>query len=385
MGHTVSVKNRRNGKRTGKRIRDLFVRTVGSSILPVRAVVCVLIAGLLTGPLVLSGCGRTAGRRERFSSQYYDLFDTVTVFTSYADSQETFDRYADILYDEMLYYHQLYDIYQEYEGVSNLMTVNRHAGAEPVKVDEKLLALLEKGIELYDLTGGSVNIAMGSVLSVWHEYREAGLRDPEHAQLPPMELLREAAEHTDIRKMRIDRENSTICLEDPQMSLDVGAIAKGFAAEMVCKRLEEEGMDSGMLNVGGNVRTVGTKPGGESWMVGIRNPLEDSGEAYLHRIGLIDMSLVTSGSDQRFYEVDGVRYHHIIHPETLMPWDRYASVSILCADSGLADGLSTAIFNMEYEDGLELIESLDGVEALWIYPDGTESYSTGFENIISRE
>ncbi len=396
MEHTVPAGKRRTEGRLRQgsgsyTVKDRFQtaryragRIQGKRRIFAGSVLWALALSLLAQPAFLAGCGR-ADRRERFSSQYYDLFDTVTVFTAYADSKETFDRYADIMYHEMLYYHQLYDIYHEYEGVPNFMTVNRRAGAEPVTVDEKILALLEKGVELYDLTGGSVNIAMGSVLSVWHDYREAGIADPDHAQLPPPELLREAAEHTDIRKVRIDRENSSVFLEDPQMSLDVGAIAKGFAAEMVCERLEEEGMDSGMLNVGGNVRAIGTKPDGEAWMVGIQNPLEDGGEAYLHRIGLDDMALVTSGTYQRFYTVAGVRYHHIIHPETLMPRDTYASVSVLCADSGLADGLSTAFFNMEYEDGLELAERLDGVEVLWIYPDGTEKCSSGFQNMISEK
>ena len=343
--------------------------------------------------LLLSGCGAGSGQRlNRYSAQYFDLFDTVTVFTAYTADEEEFNRYAEEMHEEMVLYHRLFDIYHDYEGISNLKTINDNAGRSPVQADGRILGLLEEAEELCGQTGGAVNIAMGSVLSIWHDYREAALDDPARAQVPPMELLREAAAHTDISDLKIDREASAVYLADPEMSLDAGAVAKGYAVEMVCRKLQEDGLSCFMLNVGGNVRTVGRKPesagggffrlgaadDGEPWAVGIQNPDTDGGEAYLHTVGIADCSLVTSGTYQRYYEVGGVRYHHIIHPDLLMPWDRYASVTILCEDSGLADGLSTAVFNMEISDGLELIESLDGVEALWIYPDGTEERSSGF-------
>ncbi len=351
-----------------------------------RAALClaVLIVSLL------AGCGAGGRRLNRYSAQYFDLFDTVTVFTAYAADEEEFNRYAEDMHERMVRYHRLFDIYHDYKGINNLKTVNDNAGIAPVPVEEEILGLLEEAVGLCGQTGGAVNVAMGSVLSVWHDYREAALADPAQAQVPPEELLKEAAAHTEIGNLLIDRGASTVYLSDPEMSLDVGAVAKGYAAELVCEKLQEDGLTSFMLNVGGNVRTVGRKPGsasgsffgresaGEPWSVGIQNPDTDSTEAYLHTVKLADCSLVTSGTYQRYYEVDGVRYHHIIHPKLLMPWDRYASVTILCGDSGLADGLSTAVFNMELKDGLALIESMDGVEALWICPDGTEERSSGF-------
>ncbi len=342
--------------------------------------------------LVLCGCAGLRGQRlERYSAQYFDLFDTVTVFTGYAPDQETFDRYAGEMYGELAEYHRLYDIYHDYEGINNIKTINDNAGVEPVQVDGRIIGLLEEAVDLCGQTGGAVNVAMGSVLSVWHEYREAALADPQRAQVPPAGLLEEAGAHMDIADLKIDREAGTVYLADPEMRLDVGAVAKGYAAEMVCRKLQEDGLTSAMLNVGGNVRTIGAKPeqkgllglfgggaaDGEAWTVGVQDPDGDGG-AYLHTVELTGGALVTSGTYQRYYEADGVRYHHIIHPELLAPWNRYASVTILCGDSGLADGLSTAVFNMEIEDGLALIESLEGVEALWIYPDGSEERSSGF-------
>ncbi len=366
---------------------------------------------ILAACLLLSACGVAgAPRLTRYSAQYFDLFDTVTVFTAYAESEDQFNRYAEEMYEEMALYHRLCDIYHDYDGINNLKTVNDRAGAAPVPVDGRLIDLLEEAAGLYELTGGAVNVAMGSVLRIWHEYREAALADPAQAQVPPVELLRAAGAHTDIANLQIDRSAGTVYLADPDMSLDVGAVAKGYATEMVSRKLRGDGLAHFMLNVGGNVRTVGGKPeqkglaawlakwfggeagssgsgngtntdgklAGEPWAVGVQNPDTDSEEAYLHTLQISDCSLVTSGSYQRYYEVDGVRYHHIIHPELLMPWNRYASVTILCEDSGLADGLSTAVFNMEPEDGKALIERMDGVEALWIYPDGTEERSAGF-------
>ncbi len=358
------------------------------------AAVCLILVLCLT----LGGCGGASAQRlKRYSTQYFDLFDTVTVFTAYTADQDEFDRYAGEMYAEMAEFHRLFDIYHDYEGVNTIKTINDNAGISPVRVDGRIIGLLEEAVSLYELTGGAVNVAMGSVLSIWHEYREAALADPEWAQVPPMELLEEAAAHMDITKLQIDRQAGTVYLDDPGMSLDVGAVAKGYATEMVSRKLREDGLTSAMLNVGGNVRTIGAKPaggwpavagfggepvaaesGGEPWAVGIQNPDAESSEAYLHSVSLIDAALVTSGTYQRYYEVDGVRYHHIIHPDLLMPWNRYESVTILCGDSGLADCLSTAVFNMEMEAGLALIEGMDGVEALWIYPDKTEVRSSGF-------
>lgn len=321
----------------------------------------------------------------RYDAQFLGLFDTVTSIVGYTEDKDTFTAYAQKFHDELEIYHQLYDIYNEYEGISNIKTINDNAGIRPVVVDDRIIDMLEEAVKLYEITDGRVNVAMGSVLAVWHEYREDGIDDPEHAVLPPMEKLEAASEHMDIRMLEIDREASTVYLKDPEMRLDVGAIAKGYATEMVCRKLEEDGLSMALISVGGNVRSIGTKPENEKWTVGIQNPDTESEEKYLLRVNLEDMSLVTSGTYQRYYTVDGKRYHHIIHPEFLMPWDKYVSVSILCRDSGWADALATAVFNMEPEEGMALIDSLDGVEAMWVEPDGTEFFSDGFQNYAVSE
>lgn len=343
----------------------------------------VILAGIM---VTMTGCSSITQtpKLKRYDAQFLQLFDTVTSVVGYAEDEETFTKYSQELHDELETYHQLYDIYNDYDGINNVKTINDNAGVAPVEVDLKIIDMLEFAVEMDERTDGTFNVAMGSVLSIWHDYRTEGINDPEQAKLPSMEELEAAAEHMDIHKVEIDREKSTVYLPDPDMSLDVGAIAKGYATEMVCQKLEADGFDRALVSVGGNVRAIGTKDDGSKWSVGIQNPDLESSTKYLHALEITDMSLVTSGSYQRYYTVDGVRYHHIINPSILMPWNEYDSVSILCKDSGMADALSTAVFNMEQEDGLKLIESLDGVEAMWLYPDGTEKYSSGFEEFIKK-
>lgn len=333
--------------------------------------------------LSLTGCKEKEPELSRYDAQFLDLFDTVTSVVGYAEDKETFTAYAQELYDELKVYHELYDIYNDYDGIANIKTINDQAGIGPVKVDAKIIDMLEEAVKMNEVTNGCMNVAMGSVLSIWHDYRTDGINHPESAQLPPMDELQKAAAHMDISQVEIDREASTVYLPDSDMSLDVGAIAKGYATEMVCRKLEADGFKNGLVSVGGNVRAIGTKADGSKWRVGVQNPDLESSTQYLHALEIQDMSLVTSGSYQRYYTVDGVSYHHIINPDLLMPWNEYVSVSILCGDSGLADCLSTAVFNMNLEDGKNLVESLDGVEAMWIFPDGREEYSSNFESYIA--
>lgn len=333
---------------------------------------------------LLTGCSAKP-KLNRYDAQFLQLFDTVTSIVGYAEDKEQFTAYAQEFYDALEEYHQLYDIYHDYDGINNLKTVNDHAGIQPVKVDTRIIELLDTAMEMYEQTDGYMNIAMGSVLEIWHDYRTEGIDDPLNAKLPPMEELEEAAKHMNIEDVVIDREQSTVYLKDPEMSLDVGAIAKGYATERVCRQLEADGFTSAMVSVGGNIRAIGTKPEGELWVVGIQNPDMDSEEPYLHTVSIEDLSLVTSGSYQRYYTVDGVPYHHIIDPDTLMPENEYVSVSILCADSGLADALSTAAFNRSLEDGKAMIERIGGAEALWVFPDGREVMTPGFQALIDEE
>ena len=340
----------------------------------------VLLALLLLAPILsLGGCKQGGQDPEKFSEYSFDYFDTVTTVTGYAESREAFDAVADQALALLEEYHRLFTIYHRYEDMENLCTINELVDGvhRTVKVDSRIIDMLLYAKQAYDMTDGRVNVAMGSVLAIWHEYRTLGIDEPWNAELPPMEKLQEAAQHTDISMMQIDQQACTVTLLDPQMRLDVGAIAKGYAVEMVARALEQQGIHGYVLNVGGNVRTVGAKPDGTPWTVGIENP-DENAEDYLAYMQLSGQSLVTSGSYQRYFLVDGKRYHHIIDPATLMPSEYFTSVSIVCQSSADGDALSTALFCMSYEEGRALIESLDGVEAMWLTVDGEKYYSSGF-------
>ena len=324
-------------------------------------------------------------KETRYEAEFLGLFDTVTKIVGYADSKEEFTKYSQLIHDSLKEYNDDYDIYNDYPGVNNIKTINDNAGIKPVKVDKEIIDLLVFGQEEYKRTNGRLNIAMGSVLSIWHKYREAGIKDEESAALPPMDELKEAAKHTDIDKMIIDAQNSTVFLEDKDMSLDVGSIGKGYATEQVAQIAMKKGFTSGLLSVGGNIRAIGSKAdSGEKWNVGVQNPDKESKNTNLCTVQLTDYSLVTSGDYERYYIVDGKEYNHIIDPDTLYPAEYYHSVTIMCKDSALADALSTTIFIMPFEEGKKYIESLPDTEAMWVMKNGEIRYSSGFKNYMKK-
>lgn len=333
---------------------------------------------LILNCIWLSGCEK----KEKFTDYSFDSFDTVTTITGFETSKEKFDENCKKIKEKLKFYHKLYDIYTKYEGINNLCYLNEKK--ENIKVEKEITELLTFSKDMYNRTNGKVNIAMGSVLSLWHYAREEGLNHPEKAELPDIKKLKTASAHTDINNLVIDSKNNIVSIKDKNMSLDVGAIAKGYSVQMVADWMEKKGITGYILNVGGNVCTVGDIPKGDKWKIGIENPFDENGEephiAVLELKG--GMSLVTSGSYQRYYVIEGKEYHHIIDEKTLMPANYFKSVSVLCEDSGVADALSTALFCMNYEEGIKIIESTKNTEAMWVLPDGTQKFSNNFKDFL---
>ena len=311
----------------------------------------------------------------RFSVVYTDTFDTVISLIGFAENEDIFNEQADYLHQLYVDLHKLFDCYNSYEdeGINSIYTVNNKAPFGPVAVDPVLFTLLKYAKEQYGIVHGQTNIAMGSVLSIWHEYREAGLSNPSKAVLPSFSLLSSASEHTDINDLILDEENMTVTFADPDLRLDIGAVAKGYATEIAAQALLAGPMPSFIISAGGNVR-IGNPPadGRANWGVGIQDP--DSAvlgtNDVIETLYLHDCSVVTSGDYQRYYTVQGTNYHHVIDPDTLMPGNYYRSVSIITEDSGYADLLSTAAFLMPFKESRSFIESLDDVDAIWVFDDG---------------
>ena len=322
------------------------------------------------------GCKKTDAK---YQYAFFDVFDTVTELTIYAKDEAAATDAARAAHERLIYLNRLYDIYNEYDGAVSLMEVNRRAAIAPVEVSAETMALLKFAKEAYALTGGRVNAAMGSVLSIWHDYRERGLEDEANAQLPPMELLEKAAEHTDINSIVLDEANGTVFFTDSMVRLDVGAIAKGFAGQIVTDelnaRIDTGEISAALISLGGNVCAAGTKPNGEAWQIAVQDPRGSDNAA---TASIASGYVVTSGDYQRYYTVNGVRYNHIIDPDTLMSADKHASVTVISSDGALADALSTALFIMDTDEGRALIDSIADAEALWIAKDGGITRTDGF-------
>lgn len=308
---------------------------------------------------------------EKHTEKVYEYFDTITTFMGYTKDEEEFNHYVSVLNEELKRYHQLYNSYDAFEGVNNFRTINENAGKKPVEVDPKIIELIEYSKEMYYLTGGKINIAMGSLLGLWHDAREISVDNPDEARIPEESVLKTASSHKDINAIEIDKEKNTVYISDPDVQIDIGAIGKGYATKIIAKRLEEEGLKHGILSVGGDDVLIGDNPASENsyYKIAIQNPdLEDKENPYSSVVSLRNTSVVTSGDYQRYFMVDGKRYHHIIDPETMYPSTKWRSVSVILDDIAEADTISTYLFILDYEEGLEFAKKV-GAEVLWIDED----------------
>ena len=327
----------------------------------------------------------SCGAARRHSDYFFDCFDTVTELVGYTRSEERFDEVREEVHSLLSELHREFDIYNTYGELINLAAVNATAGEEKreFSVSKNIYELLTLGKEVYALTDGKVNIAMGSVLSLWHECRTKD----ESPALPERNALLAAAEHTDIESLelkRTDGEEYLLTVTDRYLTLDVGALAKGYAAQKATEYLSNicvEG-ESFMLNLGGMVCPVGAKPDGDPWVAGIEYPTAERREGYLRNAELSDGSLVTAAAHLRAFAVDGKSYGHIIDSETLYPPEFFAAVTVYCDDPALGDALSTALFCMTEVEGRELAARM-GVHVMWVYSDMTVSMTDGFSKICN--
>lgn len=321
---------------------------------------------------------------KRYQTESFAYFDTVTTVIGYAENEASFLAEAAVVFEELSRYHRLFDIYHAYEGLENLYTVNevQNGVHRTVTVDAHVIEMLLFAKEMYEKTAGALNVGMGSVLTIWHSHRAASLDNPENPTLPSDAELADAALHTAFEHVIIDKEHCTVTITDPEMTLDVGAIAKGYATERVAESMTARGLAHYILNVGGTVRAVGARADGNPWIAGIENPGANAGATYLAEVRVTDKALSTSGTYQRYYTVNGMRYHHIIDPKTSKPATGYLSVSVLADDTALADALSTALFCMSVEEGTVLLSTYPNAAALWVRADGSQHKSAHFSDFL---
>jgi thiamine biosynthesis lipoprotein len=263
---------------------------------------------------------------------------------------------------------------------SDIGRVNAAAGKFPVPVTEETFALVEKGLEFSRLSGGAFNIAVGPLVALW------GI-GTDLAAVPRGSDIAAALQHSDFTKVVLNKTGKTgrtIFLEEPGMALDLGAIAKGYAADEAARIAREAGCARGVIDFGGNILVLGARPDGTGWRVGVQNPDENRGQ-YFGIITAAGAAVVSSGVYERFFTApDGKRYHHILDTKTGHPVDNgLVQVTVAARSSTDADAFSTTLFALGLEAGMELAETSPGIEALFVTA-GKKLYVTrGMKEIFS--
>jgi thiamine biosynthesis lipoprotein len=311
-------------------------------------------AAFLAAALVLlGGCSNTPEEPETRTKLILGTTVTIRIYEGAEEAifERAFDRVTEI--EE-----RMSTSTADYQS-TELLEVNRAAGENPVEVSEDTFYVVQRGLEYSRMTDGAFDITIGPLVDLW------GI-GTEYAAVPEEQEIDELLPKVDYTRVELDPEKRTIYLPEPGMGLDVGGIAKGYAAEEVARILREEGIEHALLDFGGNILAMGKKPDGSMWKIGIQNPQQQRGDF----LGIVEdeaMTVVTSGDYERYFEKEEVRYHHIIDPRTGYPARTgLSSVTIVSEDSTEADALSTAAYVMGIEKGAKLIEELDGIEAAFV-------------------
>lgn len=256
---------------------------------------------------------------------------------------------------------------------SEVSEINRNAGMHPVKVSADTFFVIEEALETSKLSGGALDITVGPLVETWSIGSESA-HIPVDAEIIGLLSL------VDYTQVVIDRIKQTVFLEKKGMRIDLGAVAKGYAADAAEKILKKEGVERGIIDFGGNIRVFGSKPKEEPWRVGIQKPDSMRGE-YFGIISGGEMSVVSSGTYERYFEAGGVRYHHILDPETGYPVQNDLASATVVASEGLrADALSTAVFVMGLEEGFRLLKTISDAEGIFITEDMKAVLTPGLED-----
>lgn len=314
-----------------------------------------LSAVLTASALLLTGCsGAKSSTQTDQDLTYTDmLFDTVIKI-------QILDPADESILDDLKKLCKKYDtMFSTTNTDSELYKLN-HANGQPFTVSSETANLIQEGIHYSELSGGAFDLTIEPVSALW-DFKA------DKPTVPSSDAIAQAVSHVDYTK--VDIQDNTVTLEDPEAGIDLGAIAKGYIADQVKTYLKKQGIKHAIINLGGNVDVIGTKPDGSKYNIGIQKPFDESGEA-ITSVQLKDQTVVTSGIYERYFKKNGKLYHHILDPRTGYPCENNLySVSIITDSSTKADALSTTCFLLGYEKGMELIQSMDGVEAIFITDD----------------
>lgn len=256
---------------------------------------------------------------------------------------------------------------------SDVYNINANAGKTSVQVSDDTLKVIKEGIKYEGLTSGAFNITLGSLIELWGIGKE-------WQKVPSPADIQDSKEHIEIINLQID--GNKIMIKDPEMLMDLGGIAKGYSVDEAVKVLKANGIKSGFVNLGGDVYAFGQKPDESKWAIGIQKPLVNS-NGVVAKVLLENQSIVSSGNYERYFVDKGIRYHHIIDPATGYPSDSGVVSVTIISDSAIdGDALSTAVFILGHEKGMELVEELEGVDAVVITKDNTVYISSGANDMV---
>lgn len=274
-------------------------------------------------------------------------------------------------------------VFKRLAEIENLLSINKegteldklneNAGIKGIKVSDTSYDVIKRGLDYSKLSNGGYDVTIGPLVKLW----SIGL--PE-AKVPTQEEINKTIKNIDYSKVKINPDTKEVFLSEKGMMLDLGSIAKGYATDEVVKILREEGVKQAIVDIGGNLYAMGLKDGDTDWKIGIQNPFAERGNS-LGSVEVSDKTVVTSGVYERFIEKDGVKYHHILNPDTGYPYETdIAAVSIIADKSIDADALSTLIFTKGLDKGLKFVEKLDAVDAVFITNEKKVYITEGLRN-----
>lgn len=322
------------------------------------------VVALALALVLLTGCQPKPPEKKSVVGFY---FDTVITLSAFVED----DKVLKEALDECARYEKLFS--RTIQG-SDIWRINEESG--PVQVSPETIEMLTDALEVSKASGGAFDVTVEPETKLWDFSGET-------EKLPGAAALKEAATHVDYRKLVI--ESSAVELPD-DMGLDLGGIAKGYIADRLNEFLREKGVKSALINLGGNVLTVGRRATDDApWVVGIQDPKAENGANKL-TLKAEDLSVVTSGNYERFFILDGVRYHHLLNPATGWPVNEgLDSVTILSKSSAMGDALSTASYVLGLDKGMELIKQYDGVDAIFVNSDGSVVMTDGAKALVVDE
>jgi len=323
-----------------------------------------LIIALLLLPLLLTALPGCAADERKHSRTLFAM-DTHVDITLYHHSAQIAQTTIGEISAEI---ERLENILNRHMPGSDLQRINAAAGKEPVQVSRETVFVLERALEFAALSGGAFDPTIAPLLELW------GFGGGGVPVVPAPEALARVRQLVDYRAVVLDKAKGTVFLPQAGMKLDLGGIAKGYIVDRA-QELARQSASASFVNAGGDISISGRKPTGDDWRIAVRDPHDP--RRWLAIINMEGGSVTTSGDYERYFEAEGVRYHHILDPHTGMPAFGLSSVTIVAGDTLTADALATAVFVLGKEKGMALVERLPAVEAILVNSDGNMLVSSG--------